>query len=49
MSNDRQDEPFLSRSVLFILSVTLFCASGLVILLGTSAPIITRIGGTSTG
>ena len=40
-----KDEPFLSRSVLFILSVTLFCASGLVILLGTSAPILTRIGG----
>ncbi len=40
-----KEEPFLSRSVLFILSVTLFSASGLVILLGTSAPIITRIGG----
>ena len=40
-----KEEPFLSRSVLFILSVTLFCASGLVILLGTSAPILTRIGG----
>ena len=38
-----KEEPFLSRSVLFILSVTLFCASGLVILLGTSAPILTRI------
>jgi cytochrome c-type biogenesis protein CcmF len=40
-----KEEPFLSRSVLFILSVTLFSASGLVILLGTSAPILTRIGG----
>jgi len=40
-----KEEPFLSRSLLFILSVTLFSASGLVILLGTSAPIITRIGG----
>jgi cytochrome c-type biogenesis protein CcmF len=40
-----KEEPFFSRSVLFILSVTLFCASGLVILLGTSAPILTRIGG----
>jgi cytochrome c-type biogenesis protein CcmF len=40
-----KEEPFLSRSVLFILSVTLLCASGLVILLGTSAPILTRIGG----
>jgi len=38
-----KEEPFLSRSVLFILSVTLFCASGLVILLGTSAPILTRV------
>ncbi len=40
-----KEEPFLSRSVLFILAVTLFCASGLVILLGTSAPILTRLGG----
>ena len=38
-----KEEPFLSRSVLFILSVTLFSASGLVILLGTSAPILTRV------
>ncbi|MDL1950869.1 hypothetical protein FBQ97_13800, partial [Acidobacteria bacterium ACD] len=37
-----KDEPFLSRSVLFILSVTLLSASGLVILLGTSAPLLTR-------
>ncbi|MBK8595863.1 MAG: cytochrome c biogenesis protein CcsA [Holophagales bacterium] len=40
-----KEEPFLSRSVLFILSVTLFSASGLVILLGTSAPIISRLWG----
>jgi cytochrome c-type biogenesis protein CcmF len=40
-----KEEPFLSRSVLFILSVTLFCASGAVILLGTSAPILTRVTG----
>ena len=40
-----KEEPFLSRSVLFILSVTLLCASGLVILLGTSAPILTRVVG----
>lgn len=39
------DEPFLSRSVLFILSVTLLGASALVILLGTSAPILTRLTG----
>jgi len=38
-----KDEPFLSRSVLFILSVTLFCASAIVILLGTSAPILTGL------
>ncbi len=38
-----KEEPFFSRSVLFILSVTLFSASGLVILLGTSAPILTRV------
>jgi cytochrome c-type biogenesis protein CcmF len=40
-----KEEPFLSRSVLFILSVTLICASAAVILLGTSAPILTRITG----
>jgi cytochrome c-type biogenesis protein CcmF len=40
-----KEEAFLSRSVLFILSVTLICASAVVILLGTSAPILTRITG----
>jgi cytochrome c-type biogenesis protein CcmF len=40
-----KEEPFLSRSVLFILSVALICASATVILLGTSAPILTRVGG----
>ncbi len=44
-TGQEREEPFLSRSVLFILSVTLFSASGLVILLGTSAPILTRITG----
>ncbi len=44
-TGEEKDEPFLSRSVLFILSVTLFCASALVILLGTSAPILTRFVG----
>ena len=38
-----REEPFLSRSVLFILSVALLCASAVVILLGTSAPILTGI------
>ncbi|MFI5181141.1 MAG: heme lyase CcmF/NrfE family subunit [Thermoanaerobaculia bacterium] len=37
----QKEEPFLSRSVLFILSVALVCASATVILLGTSAPILT--------
>ncbi len=40
-----KEEAFLSRSVLFILSVTLICASAVVILLGTSAPILTRVTG----
>ncbi len=40
-----KEEPFLSRSVLFILSVALVCASAVVILLGTSAPILTRLTG----
>jgi cytochrome c-type biogenesis protein CcmF len=40
-----KEEPFLSRSVLFILSVALVCASAVVILLGTSAPILTRVAG----
>jgi cytochrome c-type biogenesis protein CcmF len=40
-----KEEPFLSRSVLFILSVALICASAVVILLGTSAPILTRVTG----
>ncbi len=40
-----REEPFLSRSVLFILSVALICASAVVILLGTSAPILTRLFG----
>ena len=39
------EEPFLSRSVLFILAVTLLSASAVVILLGTSSPLITRVTG----
>jgi cytochrome c-type biogenesis protein CcmF len=38
-----REEPFFSRSVLFILSVALICASAVVILLGTSAPILTGL------
>jgi cytochrome c-type biogenesis protein CcmF len=43
-----QDEepPLLSRSVLFILGIAVFCALAAVILLGTSAPILTRLSGT---
>jgi cytochrome c-type biogenesis protein CcmF len=42
-----QDEepPLLSRSVLFILGIAVFCALAVVILLGTSAPILTRLSG----
>ncbi len=36
----------LSRSVLLILGIAVFCALGLVILLGTSAPLLTRLSGT---
>ncbi len=45
VTGKEKEEPFLSRSVLFILAVTLFCASSVVILLGTSAPLLTRITG----
>ncbi len=41
-----EEGPLLSRSVLFILGIAVFCALGLVILLGTSAPILTRLSGT---
>jgi cytochrome c-type biogenesis protein CcmF len=43
---DDEEAPLLSRSVLFILGIAVFCALGLVILLGTSAPLLTRISGT---
>ena len=36
----------LSRSVFFILGIAVFCALACVILLGTSAPILTRLSGT---
>ncbi len=41
-----EEAPLLSRSVLFILGIAVFCALGCVILLGTSAPILTRLSGT---
>jgi cytochrome c-type biogenesis protein CcmF len=43
---EEEETPFLSRSVLFILGIAVFCALAAVILLGTSAPILTRLGGT---
>ena len=43
---DDEETPLLSRSVLFILGIATFCALGLVILLGTSAPLLTRLSGT---
>ncbi len=42
----QEEEPaLLSRSVLFILGISAFCALGFVILLGTSAPLLTRLTG----
>jgi cytochrome c-type biogenesis protein CcmF len=43
---DDEEPPLLSRGVLFILGIAVFCALATVILLGTSAPILTRLGGT---
>jgi cytochrome c-type biogenesis protein CcmF len=40
-----EETPILSRSVLFILGIAVFCALGCVILLGTSAPLLTRLSG----
>jgi cytochrome c-type biogenesis protein CcmF len=42
---EEEEAPLLSRSVLFILGIAVFCALGLVILLGTSAPLLTRLSG----
>jgi cytochrome c-type biogenesis protein CcmF len=41
-----EETPVLSRSVLFILGIAVFCALACVILLGTSAPLLTRLSGT---
>lgn len=40
-----EEPPLLSRSVLFILGIAVFCALAFVILLGTSAPLLTRLSG----
>jgi cytochrome c-type biogenesis protein CcmF len=42
---EEEEPPLLSRSVLFILGIAAFCALGFVILLGTSAPLLTRLTG----
>ncbi len=42
----QEEPPLLSRSVLFILGIAVFCVLATVILLGTSAPILTRLGRT---
>jgi len=41
-----EESPLLSRSVLFILGIAVFSALAFVILLGTSAPLLTRLSGT---
>jgi cytochrome c-type biogenesis protein CcmF len=40
-----EEPPALSRSVFFILGIAVFCALAFVILLGTSAPLLTRLTG----
>jgi cytochrome c-type biogenesis protein CcmF len=40
-----EEPPLLSRSVLFILGIAVVCAMAFVILLGTSAPLLTRLTG----
>ena len=42
---EEEEPPLLSRSVLFILGIASFCALAFVILLGTSAPLLTRLTG----
>ncbi len=43
---EEEEPPVLSRGVLFILGIAVFCALACVILLGTSAPLLTRLSGT---
>jgi hypothetical protein len=40
-----EETPALSRAVLFVLGIASFCALAFVILLGTSAPLLTRLSG----
>jgi len=42
---EEEETGFLSRGVLFILGISVFCALACVILLGTSAPLLTRLSG----
>ncbi|MGH9364560.1 MAG: cytochrome c biogenesis protein CcsA [Thermoanaerobaculia bacterium] len=42
---EEEEGAALSRSVLFILGIAVFCALAFVILLGTSAPLLTRLSG----
>jgi cytochrome c-type biogenesis protein CcmF len=42
---EEEEGTALSRSVLFILGIAVFCALAFVILLGTSAPLLTRLSG----
>jgi cytochrome c-type biogenesis protein CcmF len=39
------DEPFMSRTVFFVVGILLFILIGLVVLIGTSAPLLSRIWG----
>lgn len=43
---EEEETGVLTRSVLFILGIAAFCALACVILLGTSAPLLTRLSGT---
>ncbi|MEO8347806.1 MAG: cytochrome c biogenesis protein CcsA, partial [Acidobacteriota bacterium] len=43
---EEEESGVLTRSVLFILGIAAFCALACVILLGTSAPLLTRLSGT---
>jgi len=44
-TTESEEPAVLSRSVLFILGIAAFCALSFVILLGTSAPLVTRVTG----
>jgi cytochrome c-type biogenesis protein CcmF len=42
---EEEETPVLSRTVLFVVGIALFCTLAFVILLGTSAPLLTRLTG----